>query len=159
MAADAILLADAIRDILAVTIPAAGASFATANVTREYEVTFDLGKFTLMQVPIIPSMYGDKSKATRSESNNELGGTIIVTERYTSPGKAPNAWIDERVNMVESAVFVPLNVIDYPLLTLDGVECWPKEVEVSTIFDMVFLRKHKVFWSEIDYTFSKLRVR
>lgn len=157
MAADAIALADSIAAQLVLTF--AGAGFPLANITREYEIVFDLGTFTGMQVPIFPVKYEDTSKSTRIESENDVMGCIVITERWTPAGKPTKQWIDDRVNLVQEAIFEPLNKIEIPLLIVQGSEYWPIEVKVTSVYDIVYMRKHKVFWSEVEYTFRKLRIR
>lgn len=127
-----------------------------ATIAREYEVEYDLGTVEGLHVNVFPAMYGITERATRSEDYLDVMTAIVVLQRYTQPDKPPKSWLDERVEWVENLVFSPLVKIECPLL-LDAF--WESSVKVVTVYDWTFLRQQKVFWSEVEVSFRRIRTR
>jgi len=157
MPADILTFADELVALLESQFDAAGAD---ADVSREYEITFDVGTFTGVQVVVMPVEYAKNGMATRSEDYFDAGCVVVFAERYTGDAaRPPKAWLDERVNLVERAVFDPLRKVGADggegILLLDAY--WALSVEVTTVYDAVFLRENQAFWSEIEVSFRKLR--
>lgn len=157
MAADVLTFADEVVALLQGEFDAAGAA---AAVSRAYEITFDVGTFTGLQVVVMPVEYGKREAADRGEDYYDPSVVVVVAERYTGgEARPPAAWLDERVNLVERCVFDPLRRVGAnptdPTLLLDAY--WAESVEVTTVYDAPFLREQQAFWSEIEVTFRKLR--
>jgi hypothetical protein len=157
MPADVLAFADEIAALLQGEFDAAGAD---AAVSREYEITFDVGTFTGLKVVVMPVEYAKPMQADRAEDYYEAAAVVVVAERYTGGAARPPAdWLDERVNLVERCVFDPLRRIganaDDPRLLLDAY--WCESAEVTTVYDAPFLREQQAFWSETELTFRKLR--
>lgn len=155
MAADVLVLADALALEFQNRITVAGV--LDTVVSREYEVTHDMGSFTGRKVEIYPLMYNPDEDATREETFYDFRYSFVVMERYRDKGIVPKAWIDERVEFVEEYIFNPL---DQRIITViaDSRKYWTTEVEVTSVYDFDMLRQFKVFWSEVETTFRKISV-
>lgn len=150
--ADVLALADAVAAFLQQRLDLAGVTGATA--TREYEVQYDLGTFTGLKVHVLPVAYLRDGPATRRENNYDGDVVVVVAERYADVGSPGRDWLDARVQVVESCVFDPLEKIDLPLLA-DVFRV--KEIAVDPAYDLKMLREKKVFWSEVQATFTRVR--
>lgn len=151
MLADILSLADALALEFQNRITLAGVLDTT--VTREYEVTKDLGTFVGRNVEIYPLIYKGE-RVTRSEKAYDFRYSFVVMERYRGKGTVPKTWIDGLVNFVEEYIFNPL---DQKILTrVAGVDYESTEVEVTSVFDFDFLRQYKVFWSELETVMQKI---
>lgn len=125
------------------------------TVSREYELTYDLGTFTGRRVDIYPLSYNpDKDDATRIEEYYDFRYAFVVSERYRDKGLVPKSWMDARVEFTQEYVFRPLD--ERIITTIDGIQYWSTETQVTAVFDPDFLRQHRVFWSEIETTFRKV---
>lgn len=155
MALDLLPFTDAIVTLIDDSFSAAG---VIGTISREYDVEYDLGTVEGLKVNVFPASYvvDAANPATRIEDFLDIQSAIVILERFTQPGNPPKSWIDERVQWVESLIFSPLVTMECPLL-LNSY--WRTAVNVSTVWDMTFLREHKVFWSEVEITFRKLRSR
>lgn len=131
--------------------------FATAGLTvdtqRVYDIEFDLGTFTGRKVRVFPVSYDTDDPATRKEDYYDGQLSIIYLERYTSPGSPPVEWIDERVELVETRIFNTFKDVTQPLHL---AVYWSESCKVTTVYSNDVLRKHKVFWSEVEITFRRL---
>lgn len=153
MSLDLLPFTDAIVDALQTAFTLGGVG---ATIERQYEVEYDLGTIEGLYVNVFPAMYGISERATRSEDYLDVMTAIVVLERYTQPDKPPKAWLDDRVQWVENLVFSPLVKIECPLL-LNAF--WESSVKVTTVYDWTFLRQQKVFWSEVEVSFRRIRTR
>ncbi|WP_439624070.1 hypothetical protein [Gemmata sp.] len=152
MPVDVLAFADWVVETLAGGFAAAGRA---ATVTREYEVSFDTASMTGLHVNVFPVDYVREGPATRAEDNFDAEVVIVVAERYAVPGgKVPKAWLDERVGVVDQLIYQPLSQITQPLPLS---EFWLQDIDVTTVYDLKSLREKKMFWSEIETTFRKLR--
>lgn len=149
--ADVLTLADALVTEIAAAF--AGAS-VTADVTREYEIQYDLGKFTGLKVHVFPTAYLTPESATRAEDYVDAECVVVTAERYTANGKPTKAWLDTRVGYVDQYIFDLVRQIEQPLV---GGSFWNRRADVACVFDLKMLRQHKVFWSEVEVTYRRLR--
>ncbi len=128
------------------------------TVSRAYDFVHDMGRYTGLKVDV----YVDKdlihTEATRAEDYYDTDFNIVVSERYTTPEVIPLVWIDERVSWVENLVFDVLYPANRPLiLTVGSDQYWCQYVNRTVIADMGYLQEHKVFWSELEGSFRRLR--
>lgn len=151
MPADVLTFADWIATTLTTSFLNAA---KPATISREYEIAFDIGTFTGLRVVIFPVSYVRESPATRREDNFDIEIVMVVAERYASPGQPSKSWVDERTNLVDQLIYTPLAKITQPI-PLN--EYWLQDIDVTTVYDLKMLRQQKVFWSEIETTFRKLR--
>jgi hypothetical protein len=158
MASDVLALADAIAVKLNVLFVA---NSIAVTATRQYEVTHELGLMTGRKVEVYPLSYNPFEAADRSTSFYDFRFSIVTLERYETKGLVPKVWLDERVNFVEEFIFNPLDptgkVLASTLMVIvNSDEFWPIEVEVTSVYDIGYLRRHKVFWSEVEVAFRKV---
>lgn len=151
MPADVLTFTDVVRAELQKAFDAAGAQ---VEVTREYEIEYDLGTFTGLKCHVMPTAYMRDSAATRKENNYDAECVVVIGERWTSTGRPTKQWLDDRVHLVERCVYDPLERIELPLL---ADQYWVREIECTTVYDMTMLRQQKVFWSEVEAVFRRLR--
>lgn len=124
------------------------------TVERVYDIPFDLGKFTGLQVKVFGNAYNSNEDATRAENYHRVDISVVVAKRYTdAAGSPPKAWIDELVNLVYSYVFNSFINVESPLIL---GEYWQVECETSVMCDIDNLRQNKTFWSEVEISFNRL---
>lgn len=134
------------------------------EVTREYEVTYDLGTVEGQKCVVLPLGYLSESPVTRREDQFDMRFAVIFLERYTDPAEptraVPTSWVDERVLLVEEEIFNPLSdarVVHDPLEGSNQYQYWSQFGEVAIVYDYVKLSRHKVFWTELEFSFRKLK--
>lgn len=160
MPADILLLGDALAVKFQNLIDVAGV--LNTAVTREYEVTHDMGTMVGRKVEIFPLTYNPVEAVDRESSTYDFRYSFVIIERWNAKGgQVPKAWMDERVSFVEELIFNPLdptgkNTAQLLFVVVDGEKYYPVEVEVTSVFDFDILRKHKVFWSEVEVAFRKI---
>lgn len=126
--------------------------------SREYIApvsTAELSSLTGRKVYVIP---GDhvKSAETRGENRWEYRVGVLVVERYISAGLPPKAWMDARVEFVETTI---ANACDYwrSLLGISGREVWTELLETKT-YDVDLLNESNLFWSEVQLDLREILV-
>lgn len=115
------------------------------------------------KVDVWHNTYSDSGPATREEDFYSVTLSIVIAERYAERQEVPNEWVDELVSWVEDKVFNPLASIGET--TLDGStgnplrlgEWWTQNLVVVNVCDPDFLRQQKLFWSELELTYTRLK--
>lgn len=155
MQSDIIKLADQLVSEFTNRLVIAG--YPTVSVTREYDVTTDLGTFVDKRIEIYPLNYNPSDDATRTETYYDFRYSLVLMERYKQKGLIPKEWIDEQLLFCQNYVFNPLdNKQEDFFVTVDGNQHWPTDVKVTSVYDFDMLRQNKVFWSEIEVIFRKV---
>lgn len=162
MDADVVALANGLVPILQ------GSLGGGITVAMEYEVTFDAEMMVGTQVIVFPSGYLSGEGATRREDYYDVTCIVVVAERYTgdsTPARAVDkAWVSSKIAMVEQLVFNPITDSRAMYDTLNPAgnvvdsNYWSHTAEVTVLYDYRKLTQNKVFWSEIEVTFRKLKV-
>lgn len=145
-------LCERVAELIAAELDAAGVA---AAVSREYELTYDLGRVEGLKVHVFPETFRTDERATRDEDYLDATVAVVLLERYSGRApRPPRDWLDERAALVDRCVYDPLRRVKHPL-TLDRF--WATRVECRAAFDPEHLDKHKVFWSEVEAEFRTLR--
>lgn len=141
-------LADAVKDAIVATWAPTGDDTAS----RGYQFTFDLETMTGRHVRVLPASYGFPEPSTRASDVEELAVVVVVAERYADAGPVPDAWVDERVDFVETHVVALDDSRNAELA--GGFYAWSSEV--SPVYDLDELRQRNLFLSTVRLTFRKL---
>lgn len=137
------------------------------NIQYVYQFDVDLGTVVGRHVQIYGLGYLSESPQTRKEDQFDCTYGVVVFERYSDPAQptvaVPKDWIKERAEFVEQKVFNVLSdsrvMIDVtPGSTGNDYEYWSQFAEVTDYLNRMVLKQHKVFWSEMLFTFRKLKV-
>lgn len=128
-----------------------------ADVSREYEITFELGSFNGKKILVFPSQYLNAEDETRPESLYDFNLSVVVLERYRLKEDIPKSWIDDLVTFVQDNIFTPYDDRDVSqrsrfMFTVDSVDYWFTKTETATVYDYDILRQNRVFWSEVELT-------
>lgn len=171
MEADAVIIGNYVVEVLQSLLNED--SPPLAEVQRAWELTHDLGTMEGKKIDVYAVGWADGGPVTRRESFLDVTVTLVIIERYTgdldgleTEGYIPHvpiSWVDERVAFVEQKIFNPLSAVEET--TLEGStdnplklgEWWTETAVVTTLCDPDFLRQQKVFWSEIELTFRKVK--
>lgn len=131
------------------------------DIEYVYEFREDLGTVVGRKIKIYGLGYLSESPETRKEDQYVLSYGLVVLERYSDPQNptavAPKEWLAERTLFVEEKVFNPLSNSRVMFGSSD-YQYWSESAETTVYLDRNILRLHKVFWSEIEFTFRKLKV-
>jgi len=153
MASDILSLADAlVTDIQNRSTPI----YADTVVSRQYEMTYDLGTFEKRRIDIYPFKYSTVKDTSREDSEYEFQYSLVVMERYKNKGNVNKQWIDDLILFVKDQIFNPFDNPDPYMIVDGGVRYWVADVDVTTLYDFDFLKQHRVFWSEIEVSFRRI---
>lgn len=137
------------------------------EIDRQYSRTRDLGTFIGRQIDVYPLRYARGEAASRREDIFDAWMGIVVCERYTEPAfsdeiPVPNDWVDERIDFVEQEVYNLLQASRIQILIGSpedtNYEWVCRFAEVTDVYNHKYLNQHKVFWSEIELGFQRLKV-
>lgn len=156
MNADILLLADVLVDELQARLNVG--SVINTTVSREYEVTVDLGVFTDRLVQIYPLSYNPSEQRDRESKDYEFKYSLVWMIRYGVKGLIVKSWIDEEVTLVQNYLVKPLDNPNGFFINCNGHEYEATEVIVTSVFDYDMLRHNKVFWSEVEVTLRKTAI-
>lgn len=151
--ADVLILADTL--VTELTARLAIVPLLNTSVSREYEVTTDLGVFTDRRIEIYPLSYVMGDDIDRESENYDFRYSIVWMRRYTPKGLTDRQWIDDEVTLVQDHIVKPLDNPDGFFIVSNGQEYQVTEVSVTAVYDYDMLRQHKVFWSEIEVVLRK----
>lgn len=155
--ADIIMLAD---NIVSMLESSTALEDPVVTVERVYEGAYDLGSFTERKIDVYQLTYSDEGPADRRESYYDVRLSIVYLYRYVGDldnnQKVPREWVDEQVTFVQNYIFNPFT--DNDNRYGDGNEYWAQNLSVVAVYDFPRLTQHKVFWSEVEVTFRKLKV-
>lgn len=123
-----------------------------AGAERVYEVSIEAESLATRVVYVFPTTYGYLETLTRKDDQSEYKVSILIAERYTGAGAAPNAWLDERIEWVQDNI---LDVLDDPRSSepVDGYVPW--QSEVSPVYDIEELVQRKLFLSVVVITYRQ----
>lgn len=152
MSADVLLLADVLVADIANRLASNG---IPASVSREYEVTTELGTFTDRRVEIYPLSYNPSEQRDRESKDYEFKYSFVWMYRYASVGLTTKAWVDNEVTLVQEYIFKPLDNPDGFFINCNGHEYEVTDVIVTSVYDYDLLRQNKVFWSEVEVALRK----
>jgi len=95
--------------------------------------------------------------ANRRDDQNDYTYTIMVVERYTEQGDAPDEWIDERVKFCEELITKLGDARGEWLLSggVQGLGLWPEIAEITTVYDAEELHERKLFVSVLSITYRE----
>lgn len=129
----------------------------------EYDFEEELGTFTGRKISIMPLEYGTGEPTTRGEDTYDLTIGVIVRKRYEQPAEqnkaVPTEWVKDEVGFVESEIFNPLSDarIMHEVPGSGGEQYWAQFAEVAVVYNYARLTRDKVFWSELKFTYRKLK--
>lgn len=141
---------------------------APSAVTRTYGPDVGLttdDESTLLsgrQVFVFPASYAVPVQVTRAEVEWRYGVTVLVVERFDedgeTPGKPPNAWMDERIAFVENSIFKPLRDQDLTLLgsIIPALAEGGEVARVEVVYDLNLFLQHRAFWSQVTLPFEEV---
>lgn len=162
---DIIALAKYTKEVLEVAI-AAESGGPDVTVERRWskkDSDKNLETMTGRHVDVWHTTYADNGPATREEGFFSVTLAIVISERYELKQQIPDEWIDDLVNWVEQYVFNVLGTVEER--TLEGStsnplrlgQWWTQSIVMAVVCDAELLRTQKVFWSEIELTFTRLK--
>lgn len=107
--------------------------------------------------------YGQDEPATRATDWNSYRVGVIVVERFGDPGDPPDSWADDLSAWVEANIFNPLQVVGVrasdevvaPAPGPEWGELYCDTAEVPVECDLEGLQEHKLFWSELMFSFRE----
>jgi len=157
MSTGIIKAADALTEYLQNSIDLTGNIVIT--VSREYEVTYDMGAFEGRHIDVFPISYSGDDETRCSEiSLFEIG--IVILERYRPKGALPKLWVDTLVQYVENEIFNRLNDNELVIATSANLGNTSKfrvsDVSVTSVYDFDILKQNRVFWSELSVSLTRL---
>ena len=107
---------------------------------------------------VAPASYRSEGPVTRATDLNDYRYAVLVVERYADAGDPPDEWLSERAAFVQEQVYDALQNVGLdraestpPLLN----SFWCETAEVTVVYDLQALTEHKLFWSEIEFTFRE----
>lgn len=162
---DIIALAKYTKEVLEASI-SAGSGDTQATVERRWskrDSDKNLDTLTGRHVDVWHSGYADNGPATREEGFFSVTLAVVICERYEPKEAIPDEWVDELVDWVEQYVFNPLSTIGETTLEGSGGnplrlgEWWTQNLVMAVVCDPDLLRTQKVFWSEIELTYTRLK--
>lgn len=112
--------------------------------------------FTGRRAFVFPATQRQDGPATRAEDSNDYGIAVVVLERYDgSEAEVPQAWLDARVQWVESEVY---DVLGDAREAADPVlaDGFPLGQEWTQVYSPELLRQLKLFRSEVVVTYRKV---
>lgn len=132
------------------------------EIARRYGKRWKLQEYTGKKIDIFPTSYSQGEVADRRTDFFFNGVTFVVHERYTAADDVPDEWMDEQLLFVETKIFDPLTSVRDPYsvnVEINGqpVTFYVQTAEVTTAYDFRMYFDNKVFWSEIEATFSILK--
>lgn len=166
MAAESIALCDYITNYLTEIITEYEGSAPVSTIERVYDFVEDLGKLVDRKVYVFPLDYVLTEPISRKEDMFDVRVGVVVAHKYDNPSSptkaAPVAWVDDKVDFVETYIFSTLAEVRMHEVPLGGpsgemVQYWPQEAANNMVFDYTKLSQHKVFWSELEFVFRKVR--
>lgn len=146
-----------VLDAVVTLIQTAWSPSAPSAVTRCYEAPVNADTIQGRQVFVFPVGYADEP-ASRGEDAATYTFAVLVVEKFREQSAPPVAWVDERVEFVESKVYDVLANFGQrkTYLTVSGhgrLICETAEVDV---FDWPTLRQKFTFWSESTFALKEI---
>lgn len=107
---------------------------------------------------VAPASYRSEGPVTRATDLNDYRYAVLVVERYTDAGDPTEEWLSERAAFVQESVYdvlqnVGLDRAENTAALLNSF--WCETAEVTVVYDLEALTEHKLFWSEIEFTFRE----
>jgi hypothetical protein len=152
----------AVCDAVVAAIGAAWTPTAPDAVTRVYAppvtLTADdpITVLTGRQVFVFGLQYSIPSLQTRADWDRTERIDVLVVERYTADsGAPPTAWLDARVDFVESLYMALRTPASFPLADT----AWPQQEQPDPVivYDRDVLLQHRTFWSQFTVNFEEVR--
>lgn len=123
------------------------------TISREYMASFVADEFTGPRVYVMSPQYGQVGVATRANDEDSYTVFVVFVEKYTLGAETiPNAWLDERVEIVEQEIYELLG--DHRTEAIAGL--WPETATVNTVYDIDFLHQTRLFVSEVEIEFREI---
>lgn len=159
---DIVKLAKYTVDLLTAGIPPESGepSVVVARRWKRRDSDKNLELMSQRHVDVWHSTYADNGPATREEGYFSVTLSVVVCERYQPKEEIPEEWIDDLVNWTEQYVF---NVLDATAENIEGVDTlrlgdwWTQNLVMTVVCDPDLLRTQKVFWSEVELTYTRLK--
>lgn len=150
-------------DQLVAVIESAWAPVAPNSVGREYIASVsekDLKDFTGRRVFLFPMEYQTDDE-NRSENRYGYRIGITVLERFEDADKASSeivkAWLDERLDFVETRIIDGLDYGNGGLLVFGGREVWTESIECPQRYDVDLLAEKKMFRCDLMFMFREIQ--
>lgn len=163
--AEIILIGEQLADAFSLSLAESGLDL---EVAFEWEIQFDTSEPAEMVkrfVTVMPTAYRPVAPASRKDNNTfDVDMSILIVEKYTgSKPKTPKEWVNERVTWVQEKIFNPLVNTENPLMleihpnSSDIAQYWSQTCEVTEVCAIDWLRHNKIFWSEVEATFRRIK--
>jgi len=145
-------------DGVAAAISAAWSPIAPNAVTRDYVTEEIFASMTGRKVFVSPPIDDDEparevQRPSRSEVINGFKVRIEIYEKYTAAGRPTKAWLDTRVQFVDT-VYTAIDLITPGAYLLSAL--WTETIEKVSIADMQAVDKNKIFFAVLDFDFQEL---
>jgi hypothetical protein len=127
-------------------------------ITRDYAAELQTVAVSGRQVFVSPPIDDDEparqiQKISRSEVINGFKVRVEIYEKYTLPGMPPKAWLDTRVQFVDT-IYTALDLITPGAYLLSSL--WCEEMAKVYIADAEAVFRDKMFFAAIDADFHEL---
>jgi hypothetical protein len=167
---DIVTLADYVKLVLEET--ATDSDEVPTEVKRAWELTHDMSTVSGRKIDVYGTGYADQAPITRKEGFFDVTISVVMLERYVGELQetdvsgvipyVPPAWVDGRIAFVEQRIFNPLgSVTESTFPNVDNPfrigQWWTETIVVTVMVDPDMLRQHKVFWSEVEATFRRVK--
>lgn len=125
------------------------------KVAGKILVRTPIGKITGKNLWLFPGIYTDNGPSDRTANVYDLTINAVFAEKYTDDGIPPDEWVEDRIEYVENNIF---NVFSEDQ-TLYGTQTnyWSQGATINVLYDAEMLDEHKLFWSELEFVFRKLK--
>lgn len=145
-------------DAIVAGIAASWSPPAGSGVERVYLAPVNAESISGRRVYVFPARYTDEP-ADRGEQLTGYTIAVLVAERFTDPGQPTVAWVDERVEFVESEIYdlVGNYGSNVPFLEVTGHgKIWAETAD-ATVYDPEMLATKKLFWAELEFTLREIK--
>ena len=147
-----------VNDGAAAAILAAWTTIGVSDsVTRDYvseEIMASMtGRKVLVSPPIDDDEPAKSERYNRGEVLNSYKVRVEIYEKYTTAGRPTKAWLDTRVQFVDT-VYTAMDLITPGALLIGAL--WCEAMEKTYIADVEAVDKHKMFFAVIDATYQEI---
>jgi len=132
-------------------------------VSREYLADVsekDLKDFTGRRVLLFPMEYQSDDE-NRAENRYGYRVGVTVLERFEDADKATSAavkaWLDERLDFVETLLIDGFDYGNGGLLEFSGRRVWTESIECQQRYDVDLLAEKKLFRCDVAFVFREIQ--
>lgn len=152
-------------DTLVTEIDTAWTQGASDTISRRYIAPVNLGELSSLtgrHVYVFPGAY-DNSPDTRGHDAWVHEVRIVVVERYETAGSDPagttiKAWVDDRVDFVETKIVETLDYDGRSTLRIGSTREFTTESVEIEVYDPELLNQKDLFVSTVDLVFREYAI-